>query len=677
MPSGSAGHLAPTSHPRAAIALAFLAILVVFAAVAPAAASGRPVALYAVFLDQPGRAAQARAEGLVLYSQISSGLGEVLLVGGPPGAEGKTTVPLLSVDEDTTGAAYYLARPPADAALVPWSLYGSVRLDLGDQVLLRARPDQAERLLDAGVKFARIALEATPWPALEPAALERAAAAVSPTPQAIAPDADVQAIVDQVSTDALSSRLAELTGAQPATIGGAPYTITSRNTYSGTSIQKAAQLVADRLQGLGLSVESHVWGSSGAPSTYPNVVGQITGTVNPGDVYVIGAHLDDVPQSGAAPGADDNASGSVATLLAAEILSRHQWTCTLRFAFWTGEEQGLLGSAAYARRASSRRENVRGYLNMDMIAYNATAPNRIDLFTKSSVPGSVAMADLFADTVAAYGLNLAPEKYVDDSMGNYSDNKSFWDQGYASIAAAEDYYDDFTPDYHTARDTVATLDMAYYTDAVKASLATFVHMTGCLVTGPPPDPPAAPANLTASSISSSQVALAWTDGDGETGYKIERCGGPGCASFVQIATLGANVTAYGDGGLAAATSYSYRVRAYNAGGDSDYSDTASATTQAAPTPPAAPSSLTASAASRTQINLAWTDNAGNETGFHVERCKGATCTSFARVATLGANSTGYASTGLSPNNTYRFRVRAYSAAGTSAYSNAASAKTMK
>ena len=70
------------------------------------------------------------------------------------------------------------------------------------------------------------------------------------------------------------------------------------------------------------------------------------------------------------PGADDNASGSVATLLAADILSQYQWGCTLRFAFWTGEEQGLLGSYAYAQQAYQSGENILGYLNLDMIAWN-------------------------------------------------------------------------------------------------------------------------------------------------------------------------------------------------------------------------------------------------------------------------------------------------------------------
>ena len=196
--------------------------------------------------------------------------------------------------------------------------------------------------------------------------------------------------------------------------------------------------------------------------------------------------------------------------------------------------------------------------------------------------------------------------------------------------------------------------------------------------GPPPEPPTAPTGLAATVASSSQINLSWTDNStNEDGFKIERCQSAGCTSFAQIATVGANTTGYNNTGLSAGTSYGYRVRAYNVGGDSGYSNTAEATTQSAPTVPNAPSSLTATAGasgSRT-INLSWADNSGNETGFKIERCRNATCTSFSQIATVGANTTSFSNTGLSAGKTYRYRVRAYNGVGDSAYSNIASAQT--
>jgi hypothetical protein len=96
-------------------------------------------------------------------------------------------------------------------------------------------------------------------------------------------------------------------------------------------------------------------------------------------------------------------------------------------------------------------------------------------------------------------------------------------------------------------------------------------------------PPAAPDNLVANATSWNQVALTWADNStDETGFKIERCQDAGCSNFAEIAQVGSNATGYGDSGLSGNTDYSYRVRAYNTAGNSDYSNTASTTTQALP-----------------------------------------------------------------------------------------------
>jgi subtilisin family serine protease len=105
-------------------------------------------------------------------------------------------------------------------------------------------------------------------------------------------------------------------------------------------------------------------------------------------------------------------------------------------------------------------------------------------------------------------------------------------------------------------------------------------LNGCAA----PSPPAAPGGLTVAAATSSQINLAWSDSSGnEDGFAIERCQGSGCANFAPIATVSAGVTSFADNGLAANTTYSFRVRAYNAAGNSGYSNTATATTPAAPT----------------------------------------------------------------------------------------------
>ena len=187
-----------------------------------------------------------------------------------------------------------------------------------------------------------------------------------------------------------------------------------------------------------------------------------------------------------------------------------------------------------------------------------------------------------------------------------------------------------------------------------------------------PTPPAAPATLTATANGASQIDLSWTDNsNNEDNFKIERHAGDG--NFAEIATVGANVVSYNDTGLSASTTYTYRVRASNGVGDSGYSNEAAATTDAPPPPPAAPSSLTATANGASQIDLSWTDNANNETGFKIERHAGDG--NFAEITTIGADVTGYNDTGLSASTTYTYRVRATNDAGDSGYSNEASATT--
>ena len=127
-------------------------------------------------------------------------------------------------------------------------------------------------------------------------------------------------------------------------------------------------------------------------------------------------------------------------------------------------------------------------------------------------------------------------------------------------------------------------------------------------------PPTAPTNLAATAASGTQINLNWTastDNVAVAGYRIEGCQGASCSNFTQIGTSAG--TTFVNTGLTANTSYSYRVRATDVAGNlSLYSNTATAATPALDSqPPTAPATLTAAAASNSQINLGWTASTDN------------------------------------------------------------------
>ena len=223
---------------------------------------------------------------------------------------------------------------------------------------------------------------------------------------------------------------------------------------------------------------------------------------------------------------------------------------------------------------------------------------------------------------------------------------------------------------------------SYRVRATNSSGSSAPSNTAEATTQPVSGPPAAPSNLVAIPSSTTKIKLTWQDNSfDEEGFRIERCQGAGCTAFVQVVELPANTSLHFDDGLLAATTYSYRVRAFNVAGNSGYSNTAEGTTNAPPAPPAAPSNLVATAFSSTRIDLVWQDNSTNEINMRIDRCVGtaAFCDAnpgnFVEITQLGANNTFYSNTGLNPDTTYSYRVRATNSNGSSDPSNTAEATT--
>jgi hypothetical protein len=187
--------------------------------------------------------------------------------------------------------------------------------------------------------------------------------------------------------------------------------------------------------------------------------------------------------------------------------------------------------------------------------------------------------------------------------------------------------------------------------------------------------PATPTSASAAPKSTTSILVKWTDAaTNESGYRVTRCKGASCLDFVDVALIGANAMSHLDENLEVNTLYRYRIYAYNSAGSSARSNTAEATTANPAVPPAAPVSLS-TGSSGLQVNLAWVDNAINETGYSLERCTGDLCTNFAEIASLGANVRAYNDSAVVSNTIYRYRVRAFNNAGASAYSNISAERT--
>ncbi|HTV83881.1 MAG TPA: beta-1,3-glucanase family protein [Dyella sp.] len=178
-------------------------------------------------------------------------------------------------------------------------------------------------------------------------------------------------------------------------------------------------------------------------------------------------------------------------------------------------------------------------------------------------------------------------------------------------------------------------------------------------------PPGSPSSLTATAVSSSQINLSWVASSASgVVYDVFRSTSAGFtpSSANQIATVSSN--SYSDTGLAVNTTYYYVVEASSAAGTSAPTQQASASTMAIPN---APTNLTATAASSSEIDLSWL--ASTTSGVTYTALRNGT------AVASGLTGTAYADTGLAASTTYTYVVEAVNAAGTSPASNTAISTT--
>jgi hypothetical protein len=448
-------------------------------------------------------------------------------------------VPVTLLDRDIKGRIYYLVRPDSDRTTGVLSGRGKVAVLEPGQLLFWTPSGDGAGAIPASLSRKRLAASSV-------APYLRSFPVPSVARSAVARDPLIGTIVNSVSRENLRALIKALQD-----FG------TRRTGTPGCDASETFVVNYFDKQGLRAFV------TYGALMGARSVVGELKGTNFPDDVVIVCAHLDSTsPEPDTlAPGADDDASGTAAVMEAARILARHPTDYTVRFIAFTGEEQGLYGSQAYAIAAHSLKERILGVVNLDMIAYADRMPEDLDIFVNSA---SEWMGYRIAQDAGEYA-GLSVRTRVDPSMV-YSDHASFWDYGYAALMAIEDE-PLRNPHYHTTGDTLDTLNLDFCAQATRAALATTAVLAQPVRLGPAP-----PQRLQAQSSFFSallgtrkNVYLRWERGSGQASFNVYRTEIP--HGFYQKANEEpVQGSTYADRGVSGGVTYYYAITAVDQAG---------------------------------------------------------------------------------------------------------------
>jgi len=201
------------------------------------------------------------------------------------------------------------------------------------------------------------------------------------------------------------------------------------------------------------------------------------------------------PSEDPAPGKDDDGSGVAGTLELAQYFSQFRclFTHTIRFCFFNTEEQGLVGSLAYAKMLKNLAAPIIAAICMDMIGYNSDRKTLFEIHCGSNNEAirdkSLIIANKVADYADRLG-SLAPaqiykgtrkptssthiDRNVYDGGIERSDHSSFHIYGYPAIVISEDIFVNLStepntaanPNYHSSRDRV--IDSNHATEIIKS-----------------------------------------------------------------------------------------------------------------------------------------------------------------------------------------------------------------
>lgn len=294
---------------------------------------------------------------------------------------------------------------------------------------------------------------------------------------ALTPDARVKDRLAKVDLAVIRDALNALSGESTINVAGRNVTIRSRNSF-GTDIEQAFLYLEEFYRSLGLTPVRQAYKVRG--KTMYNLIVELPGKTK--KLLILGSHLDSTagrtnsPES-VAPGADDDASGTVAMMELARALKDLPLNCTVRLCHFTGEEQGLYGSYVYSDAVAKEKPELVAMIQMDMIGYCAKPGNRLDIHDGADKNGSHALVGHFVAAQSAYGVNVKIVDTHNHAVDDRSDHAGFLDHGYRAVCLSEEFTDDgFNPNYHSVNDRVKACNLPYMVEVIRLAIATSAHL---------------------------------------------------------------------------------------------------------------------------------------------------------------------------------------------------------
>ncbi|KAJ7229409.1 Zn-dependent exopeptidase [Mycena haematopus] len=280
-------------------------------------------------------------------------------------------------------------------------------------------------------------------------------------------DPEIAGIVDSISVPQMINDIRFLTGEDG--ISG----IMSRHSFAEGSLV-AANWLKDRFQDTGATCELQPFLQGFAP----NVICAYPSTVNTTATVLLSAHYDSRGSFGStrAPGGDDDGSGTISLLAIARTIARRgiKFHSNVQLAAFAGEEQGLLGSKAYARKMRDLDANITVMVQADMLAYRVEGePPQLGL---PETIGTTEVTQLVANVSAIY----SPELRVGFTAACCSDHQSFHEQGFPATQVFERAGPIADPMYHNSGDLSDRegYDFDQVKSIAKVQLATLLHSAG-------------------------------------------------------------------------------------------------------------------------------------------------------------------------------------------------------